>query len=820
MTDWVRILHRRYLGYIALLGLVGLTMGLLSYAENVLIEGIARALTGSEGESEVVGGLVGIGARLGWSGPVTLLACFGVARMCVSLLAYQSNLVKGMLERRGRDDLEGALLQHLLRLGDSFYASRSPGEIINRLGTDVLRVGRRRILVTEVGAALAMVAANVAFFATHDLRLALAALLTCGGGALLTSLLTRPVAAMDKEYLYADDRSKGRFEDLLGAVPELQVGALFPQAHRYFAEVQDDRSTQFMRFVRLRAAVSGANKLSYLLALVGMLALVLLATGEQTTAVALLPVVLKALPDLFSNASRLVFQQLEWRRTRTSIDRLLEYESSPPPLGPDDELGLAPIRMEGLSYRYPGPDGTEGGGISGITGLLEPGTWTAVVGPAGSGKSTLMQILVGRLHSAQGTLSLGTKDLQTVEPTRRAGFTALMPQRVTCLDSTLAHNLGFGLLSGELGAAGRSLIEELGLGRMARDKALDMAVGELSGPVRAELVARRAAVAAALADAGIELVGLSGDRPPASDQLLDVLLAGRSAREACERVLSSRRAGRVLRLLAAMPVGLSLHDLSMAVLNASQAQLGIEQFETFRRLAPFPLSRAQWELRRALLARPGSTPTPESCRVALHTTLAELEAACGALDLESLTSRAGGALSPIRRLLGESFHELDRARVHPHLSWQENLLFGEVSTGNRRERGRCRDLVISAAEGSGEIGLAMTLAGLEYRVGKQGENLSGGQRQLVALARCLLRETGLVVLDEPSSALDPASTQRVAAVLRQQAREGRIVVTVTHDPGLVLEADAAIVLEAGHLAQAGPVEALRAEGGLFRRLFG
>lgn len=83
--------------------------------------------------------------------------------------------------------------------------------------------------------------------------------------------------------------------------------------------------------------------------------------------------------------------------------------------------------------------------------------------------------------------------------------------------------------------------------------------------------------------------------------------------------------------------------------------------------------------------------------------------------------------------------------------------------------------------------------------------LSGGELQLVRLARCLVQESPLVLLDEPTAALDPANALRVAEALAALAREGRTVVFSTHDAALAAYAagSTALVRE-GRLLASGP----------------
>jgi lipoprotein-releasing system ATP-binding protein len=83
----------------------------------------------------------------------------------------------------------------------------------------------------------------------------------------------------------------------------------------------------------------------------------------------------------------------------------------------------------------------------------------------------------------------------------------------------------------------------------------------------------------------------------------------------------------------------------------------------------------------------------------------------------------------------------------------------------------------------------LTSLGLKDHANKRPNQLSGGQRQRVAIARALSNRPEIIVADEPTGALDTASTEQVFGILRDIADNGRTVVVVTHDPALAARAD-------------------------------
>ncbi|MGM0829261.1 MAG: ATP-binding cassette domain-containing protein [Bacillota bacterium] len=105
-------------------------------------------------------------------------------------------------------------------------------------------------------------------------------------------------------------------------------------------------------------------------------------------------------------------------------------------------------------------------------------------------------------------------------------------------------------------------------------------------------------------------------------------------------------------------------------------------------------------------------------------------------------------------------------------------------------------------------------------VGERGSLLSGGQKQRLSLARALLKDAPILILDEASSALDPITETKInEAVMR--AGKNQTIIIVTHRLSTVLSAEKIVVLEDGRIMEEGKhADLLLNQTGVYSRLFG
>ena len=184
-------------------------------------------------------------------------------------------------------------------------------------------------------------------------------------------------------------------------------------------------------------------------------------------------------------------------------------------------------------------------------------------------------------------------------------------------------------------------------------------------------------------------------------------------------------------------------------------------------------------------------------------------------------------LDPDRGVVRLDGHDLRTLRLHDirrHIVFVEQeptLLHATVAENIRYGRPDASDAdVTQAAAAAGlETFITRLPEGLATMVGERGLQMSAGERQRIAIARAFLANPSVLVLDEPTAALDPASERQVVesylAVMR-----GRTSIVISHRAAVAEAADQVAVVEGSRLVETGPPRVLAASGGAFARLFG
>jgi ATP-binding cassette subfamily B protein len=222
-------------------------------------------------------------------------------------------------------------------------------------------------------------------------------------------------------------------------------------------------------------------------------------------------------------------------------------------------------------------------------------------------------------------------------------------------------------------------------------------------------------------------------------------------------------------------------------------------------LSPFGLEDVSFEARPGeLVALVGPSGAGKTTTTYLIPRLYDVTA--GRVTVDGLDVR-GVTLDSLGRLIGFVTQETYLF----HASIRENLLFARPDATDAQ-----LEAAMHAAAMQDRI--AELPDGLDTIVGERGYKLSGGEKQRIAIARVLLKDPRILILDEATSSLDTVSERLIQAALARLT-EGRTTIAIAHRLSTILRADRILVFDRGRIAERGTHRELLASGGLYSRLY-
>jgi ABC-type multidrug transport system fused ATPase/permease subunit len=145
-----------------------------------------------------------------------------------------------------------------------------------------------------------------------------------------------------------------------------------------------------------------------------------------------------------------------------------------------------------------------------------------------------------------------------------------------------------------------------------------------------------------------------------------------------------------------------------------------------------------------------------------------------------------------------------------HGTVRENIAYG-------RPEATQAEIVAAARAADAHDFIQLLPAGYDTMVGQSGRTLSGGQRQRLAIARAMIRDAPVLLLDEPTTGLDVQSGRRIMGPLRR-LMAGRTTIVISHNLLTVRDATRIVVLDRGRVVESGSHDALLVHGGMYAGL--
>jgi subfamily B ATP-binding cassette protein MsbA len=166
-------------------------------------------------------------------------------------------------------------------------------------------------------------------------------------------------------------------------------------------------------------------------------------------------------------------------------------------------------------------------------------------------------------------------------------------------------------------------------------------------------------------------------------------------------------------------------------------------------------------------------------------------------------------------------YKLDALRGQVGFVLQDTVLFAGTVRDNiayGRTDATEEEIIAAAKTANAHEFISKMPHGYNSMVGERGLTLSGGQRQRIGIARAILRNSPILILDEPTAALDTESEKLVMEAL-ERLMKGRTVITIAHRLSTIRDADKIVVLKGGVVAEEGPHDELVKRGGVYAELY-
>ncbi len=764
------------------------------------------------------------------------LASFIIA----SGMKFLINSLQTVIGQRTVANMRKDLYSHIITLPLGFYRRTQEGLVVAAMTTELATAGDFVGMAIAVPVTnLLMLGAFTGYLIWLNPLLAVVTLSVYPAVLLLIPVLQRRVNHYNKKRVDAGRRLAGKIGESVAGIHEIQANGAFAIEKRKFDALVDRLLGVRISWRLYRYGIKVVNSLFtnfsrfLVFSFGGYLAI------EGHLELGALVAFLSAQEKLYDPWKELIqFYQayktsaVTYRRTLQYFDSRPEYALVPRGREPFDLEGR--IELEDVSFET--EDGTRL--LKGISMSLEPGEHMALVGFSGSGKSTLAQCIVQLYRYTGGRIRIGRQEVATLSKKDIIANIGFVSQTPFIFDGTVEDNLLY---------AWRAQYENLDRidegGRPSLDRKIQVLqqsgifVDVLYFGLNAllDIHRNRNLVTKIIRLRKLFLMEFSKtlsehieyydpEKFLSYSSIAENLTFGVARRltfaedqlpenEIFIRFLESTRLRQPLLKLGGDIVRQSLNilgNLPPAAVFGPGSPIEPNEIERVKKIA-------------AQLKKEGMEAlSPADHRVLLRFSL---QYCPGRHKLVDLSARFKIRILEARRHFTnfisseapEAFDFYDRSEYIDSRPVLTNIFFGNLKNTGGAVQEKINQHInhLLIEEGILEDILSM---GMQHRVGTKGKNLSGGQRQKLAIARILLKEATVLVMDEATSGLDNESQSRIQNLLETHLKEKTTLLAVVHRLDNIKNYDKIAVMKAGRIAETGTYEELMEKGGVFNEL--
>jgi len=775
---------------------------------------------------------------------------------------YAINVMQTVIGQKILVEMRSELYRHLLQLPLQFYRKVPPGTVISAMTAELNGIG------FFLGGALAIPVTSVltflvflGFMFSLSPLLALLSVVIYPLEMIVIPLLQKRYNRLNKKRIKTTRAMSNVVNEGVSGIQEIHANASYQLEEKRMAAFIETLYNILKRLFIVKYGIKFANNMfqsfgPFILFLVGGY---LTINGQFTLGalVAFLSAYEKVYDpwkEMMEYYQALQNAQVLYRQVMSTFDRQPRH-----PLLPD---GREPYRLRG-SIELKEVSCTVDGGIKvldRITMQIRPNEQVALVGFSGAGKTTLV-LLIAQLYDAdQGSLLLDGKEAGTLSKADISRNISMIAQQPFIFTGSLRDNLLYAVRA-DRSADGRELPGREQLFQVSRDVGLEedllrfgfnsIIPRERVLPLKQNFLHMRRIIRKELGEHFVGVVEFyDADTFLSYSSLRDNIIFGESPGgeydidELPDNPVFRDFLGRSGLEPELLRLGRALAEATVELLKKigddefffRGSPMEADEFDRYKKLVddldgrqPQKKEEKDALLLLALRFIPGHhtivTMPPGLAEKILQARHRFLEQIAG-IDLKTYRraeerprGRTGATALPQRAgdsgAGGDFIAYCPSEYLYKH-SLRDNILFG-ATTREARDVEGLYEVTKQAFAREGLLDEILDI-GLDFEVGSKGDRLSGGQKQKVAIARALLKDAPILIMDEATSSLDNTSQARIQKLLETRYRGNKTIIAVIHRLDLAPSYDRIFVLKAGSLVEQGTYDELMAQKGAFYEL--